>query len=325
MKRYRLISALAVFWMAACGTGEDVTKPRQNTKPSQDKGTSQDTGASQSTNGILSSPEFKEFKTDFAQKFAGFNSLSPEVLYQIIEAVPEQQTTWSCGLVQSSIARASASLALGLPIEHKEVAKCNIKLDYPLLIDRKIPKSVVAVLTKGAKAKGFDLKFEDLGGEKYFRVGADPRALPDYLNENKKLPSQIRASYVGKQNLDKAALVAMVEENLKSGMPLMVLSIPNLEKFELHYYSIFGVNANKNEVMVLETKGKGLDRILKYDIDDFINKMDAEDFRMKAEELLNDPALIIGVKLLDPTFELPPVQKIRSLPNYNMIKFTKSP
>jgi hypothetical protein len=235
--------------------------------------------------GLSASPDFIKFKHDFEVQFAGFKSLPVETLYQIIKAVPEQTATWSCGLVQSSMARASASVVLQLALNEGEISQCNVVNDYPLLLqlDKEVVSKIVTALPKlPVPVPALDnviqvmteLEYDQEGNKFYFRVGALPSALMGYLNH--KLPPDIRASLMAEHAMDATKLVKMIDDGLTSGMPIIVL-IVNPNGISLHYVSIVG--HDKDHVLVVDTKKTGIERMRAEKIGQFIKRLHTEGFK----------------------------------------------
>lgn len=304
MQKFFKLLSFSILLIAACGKDHEGEKTTQGEAPPRQE----------DVRAQLDSPEFKKFKDAFTVKFAGYNSLSPETLYQVVEAVPEQTVTWSCGLVQSNMARASASIALGLPVDKEDVSKCNVKGSYPLLVDIEATGIVLTIL----KASG--VKVEDLDvidGKPHFRVGALPSNLPNYLNS--KLPKGMQAMHSSSSTLSKAQLINVLQEQIRLGMPILVLySVGNLN---LHYYSVVGYHESDNKFLVLDTSGKGIDRFRTFDADQFVAAMNITEFK----ELLK--ILVVTYLPLATATKLqgvmPEVSEIDNLPLYNFITFQK--
>jgi|GEM_PF-3796978 len=309
MKQIAAVLCTTMWFIAACGPIPDKDKPTprpQRGTPSGSKATA-----------TLNSAEFAQFKQEFDTRFGAYDSLPPETLYQIIDAVPSQSTTWGCGLVQSNMARAAASLSLGLAIEHQQVANCNTVQDYPLMADEPLTPETRQELEEALKVK---IAVQNVNGVDRFRVGADPRMLPDYLNS--KLPPTVRASIVEKPSLTKNELVSLVEESLATSMPLITLTLVSAAALRVHYYSVVGVDSTANKLLVLHTEGPGLQRLKEFDITDFINSMNMSSFRSRIKQFIAYAPLIAVLK---PDLKLPDLSRLNSLANFNLIKFDKTP
>jgi hypothetical protein len=264
---------------------------------------------------LLNSPAYQEFSKEFDERFPDYISLPKTTLFQIIEAVPEQgETSWSCGNIQSGLVRASASLAVSEPIDKASLSRCNIVDDYPLLVDIVLPESVKALL----KTAGYKLKLDT---DDHFRVGAVPHQLPAYLNSENRLPKSIRAKHVKKDTLTKDALLAEIDQALAIEMPLIALYVINADDMQLHYYGIAGYDKNKEDILLLETDGKGIDRLITKNIDSFLAHLDTKAFKKRVRTL---QPVIEGAKLIyNVTGKIPTISDLDGVGIYNLITFDK--
>src|SRR5580704_17003611 len=115
--------------------------------------------------------EYKKFAEEFTAKFPGSFSLPKEQIFQMIKAVPDQNTSWGCGKVQGHMAIVSASIAAERLIDEKQAQECNVVKDYPLAVN--LNRKYLGGLEDNLIKDG--VKFEkDPDGQEFFRVGAVP-------------------------------------------------------------------------------------------------------------------------------------------------------
>lgn len=335
MKQIIIFFLGSIIFVIGCGEDNIADK---NSKKAAFKNTSISKGSDPTKHGkeanlgILSSSQFQQFKKDFEAKYGDFNSLSVESLYQILEFVPEQTAYWSCGKVQSSVAQASASISLELALNEAEISQCNILGEYPLFLklDEEIIDKVkkLSLLTDEYRSLLAKMKFEKEGNKSYFKVGALPSVLADYLNgksNKRKLPEQIEAIYIAKPAMDSLQLVKMIDETIKNGMPLIALYV-NPDS-SLHYYSIVGHSQDK--VLLLETTGVGLQRIKDVSIDEFLQNLNTKNFKdfiLQIVPFLNILRSISSLLGISPEQleQLPRPEDLEKLATYNLITFKKS-
>jgi hypothetical protein len=266
---------------------------------------------------LAMSPQYQAFVKEFQKEFPDYVSLPLPTLYQIIDAVPEQGTTsWSCGNIQSGLARASASIAASEPIDKASLSRCNIVDDYPLLADVIIPEAGKKALTQA----GYSLQYDDKDG--HFRVGALPQKLAIYLNSEDKLPQSIRARHVKKDLLPLNDFIAELDKALAINMPLIVLYVINPAKMQLHYYGVVGYDKNKLNLLILETDGAGINRLSMHEGEEFIRHLNTDDFAVvvkKFEPVVGPLQLLFNV-----TGKIPKVAELAGLGAFNMITFDKT-
>lgn len=237
------------------------------------------------------------------------NILPADNLFKIIEAVPEQTTTWSCGLVSSRVAQASSYLSMGLPIQRQDVAQCNEVGDYPLLINVEIKRANLSL----AQRLGLPLEGN------YFRVGAAPQNIPSWLDAQ--LAEGIRAHYLGFDDLNAVQLKEMIDKSIAVEMPLLVLYVVDAARMTLHYVNIVGYGNNGNTLVILDTTGEGIKRMRRVSTEDFINSMDTVLFK---QNLLNKIAANKDqIEGYLESGELPNQSVIDGIGRYNLISFTK--
>lgn len=331
------IATLFVLFLVACGpqTGEDEKEQSKARRQRSIDSSNPPTGPT-NTNppprpkapGPLTAQELQQFNTDFAAKFAGAKSLPTDHLAKIIKAVPSQTSTWGCGLIQASMALASARLNKGEDIKADELGACNVMFfnkSYPLLAEISISEAdwqkVSAIPQVQTLLQG--VSFEMEVGFKFFRVGALPNRLAnEYLKTQ--LPGGINAKYVASDSLDPEELIALVDENLAIKMPLIILFVPNAEKMQMHYVSIVGYSLAKDQLLVLDTTKDGVDRLSLRPTQKFIEGMNTVKFKQKLTSVIpqieqfQSAATAFGITI---NGALPKVTALDEIKNYNMVSF----
>lgn len=330
MNRF-LIILLSALLINACGPGGEDKKPRRTPPRGQDRPSGQDipdvpgNPPPQDKPGtpFVATPKFEKFKSDFNKEYAGYVSLSPEQLFQIIEAVPAQTTTWGCGKVQSNMAKASASVALGLAVNKEDVQDCNEIGDYRLLVDVKFKPDgmsfVLPLLNALAKRLGRVVPLEKINGDNYFRVGALPKELAGFIN--KRIPKGMRAKSLEYPSLDRAKLMKLIKDSIAIKMPLITLNTTT--SGTLHYYSVIGYSNNGNDLLVLNTidSDKG-SRIESYETNDFLERMNVDDYKAFISSIASS---IISVKdsIAAPGSKIPDESTLDELGTFNVVTFEK--
>lgn len=260
---------------------------------------------------FVKTPEFENFKSAFERDFAGYVSLPPEQLFQIINAVPGQKTTWGCGKVQSNMAKASASLALGLAVNQEDVQDCNDVNDYPLLIDVKVNPDAVSIAENM-------VKLQTIGSDKYFRVGALPNELAGFIN--KRIPKGMIAKSRDYSSLDEAELINLINNNIDIKMPLITLN--GVSGSMLHYFSVVGYSKDGDKLLVLNTERSGIERLESHETSAFLETMNVNGNKNFIKWVVSF-MLPLKSKLIAPGSELPDISALDKINTFNVITFQK--
>lgn len=206
----------------------------------------------------------QEFAQQLALKFPNFVTINAAALKEAIDLVPAQVTPWGCGKHQCGHMQACAS-------HGSDIIKMD--LDYSTPENYPLAVNVGAELIKSLGVMG---AFIPKDSEGTFRVGATPHEIATYLNECV-LPISFayEAETYSKDKLSAGTLVNLIMDSVEKNMPILAYYVIDAQKFLMHIYALVGVNYAQDKILVLDTTGKGIDRLKMMDVEEFVKNMNA--------------------------------------------------
>lgn len=310
LKIVGLFLTLCVFLSNACGPLEPTgTKDNQNeTSPStdstkQDPQNRRDTKNEPNTN----SPSLKPGNEPLKKR------IDEKTLLEWIRKVDAQKTTWGCGNVQCGYAVVASRSDV-------DFFNPNDIANYPASVHLIFPnRQVKASVSKFVPALDSLRTEKYADGTEHFIVGALPSDLPAYL---KRLGVK-DAHHLALKSLSKMDFINEIMENVNKNRPLIAMSVVDPEKFLLHYVSLVGVSDDGNKVLILDTTGKDLERLMWADTDLFMKSLDTQSF---INRLMNYMPMLEGIKGVAERFgiqitKIIPSDRIGTMGNFNLVSF----
>jgi hypothetical protein len=195
-----------------------------------------------------------------AWPYEGWNTVPQAELLGAIAKVPEQSTLWGCGKHQCGHLFSFVGQECQLNYEQPADYPLSVNLNEAFL--SQLPPMITASFPCDAQGN--------------FRVGPTPAQMTKYINSNLPAEYQLSAKALSLAQMDSATLVDVVERNLKNNLPTIVYYVTDAQAMTMHFYSIVGIDAEKNKFLVLDTQGIGLRRLKEFSVTGFLANMNAQ-------------------------------------------------
>lgn len=206
-----------------------------------------------------------DFRTEFSHKFQNFLTIKPEILKKALDSVPEQTESWSCGKHQCGHVQTCAYYGSN---EVPTDLCMNEPGKYPLAVD-------ISAQFLNNFNKIIPIKFPT-DKEGNFRVGATPHEMAYYIND-RILPKSYayQAEAISNDELKVEDLAKLVRTNIDKNLPVLAFYVVDPNAKRMHIYSIVGIANNNQEVLMLDSHGKGFGRLKTMEISSLVANMNA--------------------------------------------------
>ncbi|MCA9507272.1 MAG: hypothetical protein KC505_02480 [Myxococcales bacterium] len=246
-----------------------------------------------------------DFSQAMEEQYGYFVTIKQANLENAIK-VPEQTTLWGCGLHQVAHTMVCAGASC-------EAMNFQNPGDYPLSVNLN-----TTPLRNNPMIGGMiEQMITDEEGN--FRVGATPRDMAQFL-DGKLQECNKHSCVISKNELTKEELLEIVQENIENDMPVLAYYVVNAEQKLMHIYSIVGYT--DDNLLLLNTYGKGIQRLEVMAIDDFMKGLDASSI-VNFVKMIDGFGFIVRPLVASMGGKLADSSAVQAWNNFSLISFAK--
>lgn len=216
-------------------------------------------------------------------EFGEFVTIERVGLKRAIAQIPDQNTTWGCGLHQVGHAMVCAGYPCDINFEERG--------DYPLSVDINTKAERVKQILSNPLVAGFakSMKCDEEGN---FRVGATPWDMQQFLSKCL-VDCAVKPRVTSLPKIEKDCLMQIVEKSIEKNMPVLAYYVVDSSQLTMHVYSIVGYS--DDQLLLLNTRGSGAERLGTKNIYEFIEKLDASKIT-KIVRMIDAVGALVGLR-----------------------------
>lgn len=218
---------------------------------------------------VVAADNQSEFQRAFAERFAGFETIKPAILEAVVAKIPSQETSWGCGKLQCHSAIECAHMDCGT--QNNRAVDFSTVGNWPLAVNANMSSPELSSIKVMIGFFGVSLP-EDSDG--FFRVGASPHEMANYMNDKQRLPERFTARTVSTDKLTVDDFLISVVSNVSADLPTIAYVVSNPKAQTMHVYNVVGYSGNT--LLLLDTVGDGVARFKTQDVAEFVKSMDAQ-------------------------------------------------